>query len=201
MKTLKMYALMGTVIAAIFLVSCSKDEADDTFYSAPANVVSNDFSDQEKAGLILLVEKEKLHRDVYMAMANNCQLPLVGELCSCDENYMNLLSIKIDKYGLTNPLVGKEAGEYHDTNVQAVYDDFIENCGTGQYSMMQFAKLMEENDLDIIYEQLEIIEGNTDVMQLYVGLKDASVKQLNSIKDELELHANNGIPEADVDEF
>ena len=56
MKTLKAYALLGMFAAALLFAGCSKDDDDTQIYPA-----YNDLNSAEKAGIIEMVETEKLH--------------------------------------------------------------------------------------------------------------------------------------------
>lgn len=191
MKTLKSFALAGTLIAAILLVSCTKEDAKYfPMNSSSTNGSSIELNDLGKAGLLLLVEKEKLHRDVYLTMSEKCQLPFVSEFCNCDEKFMNLLVVKIEKYGLDNPIENLGVGEFKSSGIQAVYNQFTEDCELGETKMLNFVKQMEESILDDIRDNQENVAGNANFIQMYSQLYSASQNQLDLINNELGVHLN-----------
>jgi hypothetical protein len=185
MKTIQIFALAGTFLLAIFLGGCSKDEADTPFYSA-ANGTSKELTELEKAGLLSLLETEKFHRDVYSVIAERLQSPFFEELSAEDAILMDLLSIKVDKYGLVNPIVGVEAGSYSDAVIQNSYSEFIETNTSDLLTLVAYAEDMERSMIDQIETQQSLLSGNSDIVAAYDQMLKKSIAQLRLLADEME---------------
>jgi len=198
MKTLRFYALLGTLALAMVFVSCSKDETDAPFYSGP-NGTSKDLSSFEKAGLLSLVEKQKLHRDIYDAMAEKIQEPIFSILSQNDAQYMELLAIIVDKNGLDNPIVGKTAGEYEDSQIQAEYDAFMRSNNFGWNQMLIYARQMEEALIAEVQFHGANLSGNTEIMKIYDDLMNESQSQLEALNDEIKSVTNTILPDAELE--
>jgi hypothetical protein len=183
MKTLKFYAVATLVALAMVFVSCSKDELDTPFYTAD-NGVSKTLNNFEKNGLVSLLEKEKMHRDVYTWMNTQFPSEVFTQLAERDGHYMEVLSIKVDKYGIANPTVGKLPGEFVDASVQNQYNDFIRITTGDLVAMINKAQAMEEALIAEVQEQQSTLSGNTDIGQVYDGLLQESISQLNSLKND-----------------
>jgi hypothetical protein len=166
MKTLNFYALIGTLALAMVFVSCSKEEDDTPFYSA-TNGTSKQLSNIEKEGLLSLAEVQKMHRDVYDAIASETGQELFATLSEKDARLMEKLSVKIDKYGLPNPLIELGAGEYEDAGVQNTYNQFMRTSSFGLDEMLDFATAMEEDFINAVRAQKSSVVGNADIVQLY----------------------------------
>ena len=182
MKTMKIYALIGTVLVAMLCVSCSKDDDTD---ATPAPTTTN-LSDNEKAGLLQIVEIEKLHHDVYLCMAENNQCELFDDLCSCDKNFMDLLSYKVDIYKLENPLTERGTGVYANPDLQTKYNEFILISDSQLKEFLLFARQMEEYGLAQLETHLSQVDGNEDIAKLYSDIQEESKCQLEKIIEKIE---------------
>lgn len=180
MKTLKFYALLGTFALAMIIVSCSKDD-DDTSIS-PA---FNNLNDAEKAGLIEMVEVEKLHRDVYQLMNIQSPCDLFADLCNCDGDFMELLSEKIEKYKLENPTANYASGSYANVEFQNTYDSYMNMPDRKIINILKFAKDMEKQAITAAEKQVEIAQSE-EMKTLYTDILEQSKCQIEAITDKLE---------------
>lgn len=182
MKKLKMYAILSIMSLAMIFVSCSKDDDVNVPYTPSAN----ELNDAEKSGLIELVEIEKLHRDVYdnMNISNPCEL--FENLCNCDGNFMELLADKIEIYELDNPLTGNEKGVFSNNDIQIKYNHFLSISNSEMMDILTFVKDMEVQALLRIEEQINLMEGNADISEIYLNMLEESRCQISSIVDKIE---------------
>ena len=185
MKTVNFYAATVLVALAMIFVSCSKDEIDTPFYTAD-NGVSKVLSANEEAGLLNLLETEKMHRDVYDWIYSQYPSEVFADMAFRDGQAMELLSVKVDKYGLENPILGKLPGEFVDSHVQNQYNDFVRTTAGDLEAMIDQAKAMEAAFIDNVKEQQALLNGNVDIRDMYENLINTAVIQLNTLGDEKE---------------
>ena len=186
MKKLKIFALLGSLSLAVILVSCSTDDAvapsgnsgSADAYGSETGIASVDLSSNEKVCLLTLLEKQKLHRDLYDVMLENSQNEVFSMLSQSDETLMELLSIKADRYAIENPVLYKLPGEYDDSQIQAVYENFVQSKEFGLNQMLIYAQEMESEMIDEIHVHLAGVSGNPDIAQIYKNLIDKSEDQL-----------------------
>jgi len=183
MKTIKFYAVSTLVVLAMIFASCSKEELDTPFYTAD-NGVSKELNSFEKAGLLSLLEMQKMQRDVYYWMNTQYESPVFADLAHRDGQLMERLSIKVDKYGLVNPVVDKLIGEFEDASIQNQYNDFIRETAGDIESMIVEAQKMETSFIYEVETQQTNLSGNADIVQLYTDLIQESEAQLNSLNNE-----------------
>lgn len=181
MKTVKFYALLGTVLVALLFAGCSKDKED----IVPDTPTTN-LNDAEKAGLLEMIEIEKLHHDVYLLMAENNKCPLFDELCTCDKNFMTDLSAKIEKYNLENPLKERESGIYADYKLQAKYNEFLSISDARLQEFLAFARQLEEKAVAQVESHIAQVDGNEDIAEIYSNILEQSKCQLQTIVTKIE---------------
>lgn len=194
MKTLKFYAFIGTVLAAFILLGCAKEDDLTQTDSTQQNL-----SGQELDGLISLVEKQKLHRDVYLTLFNATNKPLFNELYQTDENMYMLLTDQIEDYGFKNPVLYFGIGEFRNPDIQNVYDDFQTAISSGIYQALEFAILMEESNAEEVNQYLGCIEDCQEIFCLCTDLLKVSYDQIEILESEME-EMINAAPDNPINE-
>lgn len=197
---MKSYAVPALLALVMIFASCSKDEVDTPFYTAD-NGTSKALTEYEKAGLVTLLETQKMHRDVYIWMNANADYPVFSDLSDCDCQLMEKLSITVDKYGLHNPTVGKEPGEFEDSYVQSQYNDIIRSTQGSVASMFTAAKAMEAAMIAEVREQQDALSGNADIGLVYADLIVQSENQLIQLDEESRKGGMIPIPRDPVKDF
>ena len=116
----------------------------------------------------------------------NAQSPcqLFEDLCECNENFMEVLSEKINKYKLDNPLDGRAAGEYANAKIQNTYDEFVSSPDRNLKNILQFALNVEEKSILLIEEQIEIARSE-EMKVIYNSILDEANCQVKFINDKI----------------
>jgi len=199
MKTTKIkisvYTLITVLSFALIFSSCTKDDELNT-PMATSSQSSNDLNVYEQIDLLYLVEKEKFHTDVYQSIIEANQLSFMGQLCSCDEDFMARLSIKLEKYGIDNPVADLPRGEYTDTRLQVLFNDFETIDLSNNAVAISYAKDMESEILVEMQQILDQLNGNEDLRNLYLEIQVKSEGQLEELQSFLK--SNPGYPIAGV---
>lgn len=186
MKTLKLYAFLGTVIAAMIFSGCSKDDdLDQSFYDASSKQSSESLTGQELEGLLYMAEKQKLQRDIYMGMYEKTLNPVFNELYLTDRNNFELVSETIEFYGQKNPVLNKGVGDFKRSEIQAVYDEFNSTVYTDLIEMLDFAIKMEHGTASEVRSFMSEVNGNENISRMYTELLSDLYKQLDILNSEL----------------
>ena len=189
MKTLKNFALFSALAFAIILAGCSED--DD------ANVVpyKKNLNNAEKAGLFELAQVEQLHNDIYAEMNITYPCDLFEELCACDGDFAQELSELIEEYRLENPNDGRTRGHYENENVQNTFNEYLVISTETLSILLEFAQTMEKQAQKLLTEQINLVEGNEDVIELYEKILEESKCQAEAIKNKLDGQENSVLPD------
>ena len=187
MKTTKIrisvYTLITVLSFAMIFSSCTKDDELNS-PMVTSSQSSNDLNFYEQEDLLYLVEKEKFHSDVYRTIIEANQLAFIGQLCNCDENFVSRLSIKIEKYGIDNPIADMERGEFINSRLYNMFKEFETLDMTNDAVTIGYAKDMEAEIMSEMQLFLDRLSGNEDLHFLYLEIQEKSEAQL----DELELY-------------
>lgn len=184
MKTSKLFSFLSAIVVTLLLVSCSEDDAAIPNQS-PLTSDSQELSSEQKSFLLSIIEIQKLHRDVYNIMTDRVQDQFFVTLSEGDSQFMERLSIEVDKYGLVNPVTDKNGGEYINAQIQTIYDNFIHSENFSLEQNFQFALEMEENLIEDIKLHQETVYGNPGMVQTYIDLMKESLSQKRSLDIEL----------------
>jgi hypothetical protein len=189
MKTTKInssiFTLCVILTLGIILSSCSKENDLD----APmihSTTVNDDLTSIEQDDLLNLLEKEKFHRDVYQTIYDANQLSFVTQFCNCDDAFMTKLSIKVDKYGLENPVANKAIGEFESANLQHRFTAFESLDLNDELVALEFARDMESEMISEIQRVLEQLDGNNDLRSIYVNIQASSEAQYDELGEQLD---------------
>ena len=127
-----------------------------------------------------------MHRDVYEWIYSQFPSDVFADMARRDGQAMELLSIKVDKYGLVNPIEGKLPGEFTDVNVQEQYNEFVRTTTGNLEAMIDQARAMEEAFIACVQEQESLLSGNADIQAIYQDLIENASVQLNILADSKE---------------
>lgn len=181
MKTTKSIAVTALAIIAMILTSCTKDEEGPAIkgFHPP----TPELSDAEKAGLVTLLETQKLHRDVYNWMDAQLGEAEFASLASHDARIMERLSVKVDKLGLDNPILDKAEGEFAESHIQAQYFDILRKTEGTLSGMIHQAKIMETALIIEVNSQKGFSTGNPEIEAILAELGEAASSQLKDLND------------------
>lgn len=171
MKTLKLNTsintLMSVLIAALVMISCSKNDDDLSTNMASYESSSKSLSDVEKNDLRFMVEKAKLMKNVYQVMHDTYQTDLFKAIADCKEKHMILFGVRLSKYDVEDPTAYMADDQFASSELQQAYDDFIAERPTDLTQSMLYLKGLEEDHIACIETSLAQIEGNGDIVNVY----------------------------------
>ncbi len=141
-------------------------------------------STDEATTLSFMREEEKMARDVYLNMAELWTLPPFTNIAQSEQQHMDALKAKLDKYGLPDPAMA-EIGAFKNTELQTLYDDLMDRGETSYLEALRVGGMIEEVDI----EDLEITIAATshaDLDQVYGNLLRGSRNHLRAFAREIE---------------
>jgi hypothetical protein len=175
MKT-KFFIAMAMIIA-LLSVSCSDDEN---------NTTSVALTQDEKDGLLFMLEEEKLARDTYVYMYNLWGITQFNNIKDSEQSHMDAIVTILEQNGIEYTILPQ--GEFLNEDLQNFYDQFVINGQISSSNALQIGATIE--DLDIV--DLEDYISNTTnsvVIAAYESLQCGSRNHLRSFVSSIE---NNG---------
>lgn len=148
-------------------------------YSATA--FAQTLSENEKAGILLMREEEKMARDVYQSLNEKWdQMPFV-HISESEINHMARMKLLIDKYQLKDP-VEKNAdkrGAFDNQQLKKLYDELITSGKVSLEAAFRAGAKVEEVDIRDLKEALANT-SNAEIKSTYTDLINASENHLRA---------------------
>jgi hypothetical protein len=134
----------------------------------------------EAADLQYMREEEKLARDVYEALAAKWPSAAVFDrIAQSEERHMDAVKVVLDRYGITDPAAGKQAGVYTNAELQKLYDTLVARGSQSLQAALAVGVQIETTDIADL--QRAIAEtANADLDRLYGNLLRGSQNHLRA---------------------
>lgn len=145
----------------------------------PQSLLEAQVSNEEAAGMIFMVEEEKLAHDLYLALNEQWPMRIFTNIAAAEQTHMDAVRGLLDLYGLDDPTIGQPAGVFQDPNLQALYDDLLAAGSASLVAALQAGVTVEEADIADLDERL----AQTDepaIAQVYTHLRTGSIHHLNA---------------------
>jgi len=161
-------------------------------------------SEDEINGLLYMVEEEKLARDVYLTLYNETGLIVFRNIASSEQRHMDAVLGLIEKYNLAAPDTLNEVGVFENPELQALYDQLVEQGSQSTVDALKVGALIEETDINDLEDWIAKTD-NEDIKQVYSNLMAGSENHLRAFVRNLEAqgvsYTAQVLPQEQVDEI
>lgn len=137
----------------------------------------------EKESLLYMREEEKLARDVYNAFYTRYGLRVFSNITTSEQAHMDAVLTLLNRYGLADPAAAAP-GVFNNDDLQALYDDLIDQGNASLTAALQAAALIEETDIADLQDGLGLI-NHADLRAVYNNLLRASQNHLRAFSRQL----------------
>jgi hypothetical protein len=127
--------------------------------SNQAALVVGNLTAAEEQVLLYMRQEEMLARDVYQAMGDLWGDVIFEHVASSEQTHMDAILGLLNKYGLEDPTAGREAGQFADSELQALYDQFLAQGSQSLEAALRVGALIEEIAI------LDLQAGLTDTLR------------------------------------
>jgi hypothetical protein len=153
------------------------------------NLTAGTLTDAEQAGLLYMVEEEKLARDVYQFLAGKWDLAIFSTIAQSEQTHMDALLGVIDAAGLTSPVSGS-AGIFSNSNLQALYNELTAKGGLSMADALLVGGAIEELDIRDLQSYISAT-SNSELSRVYSNLLSGSNNHLQAFAREYELQTGS----------
>lgn len=154
-------------------------ESDLTMDMLDRNRVSSDLTDEELKGVVRMREEEKLARDVYLTLALNWDEKVFENIAKSEQTHMNAVYSLIVRYGATDPVTNDLVGVFTSSDMQKLYDDFVNQGRQSKEESFKVGAAVEELDIFDLKGLLEKTDKD-DVRFVYGNLSRGSRNHLRA---------------------
>jgi hypothetical protein len=163
--------LASAMIIALFTVSCDDNENNNTV----SNTIS--LTEEEKVGLLFMLEEEKLARDTYIYMNNLWSLNQFNNIKNSEQTHMDAIKTILDQNNIDYTILSE--GQFENENLQNLYNQFVIDGQVSSSNALQIGATIE--DLDIVDLEDYINESTNQVLiSTYQSLQCGSRNHLRS---------------------
>ena len=137
----------------------------------------------EKESLLYMREEEKLARDVYNTFYDRYGLRVFSNIAASEQAHMDAVLTLLNRYGLADPAAAAP-GVFNNDDLQALYDDLIDQGSQSLTAALQAAVLIEETDIADLQDGLALT-SHADLRAVYNNLLRASQNHLRAFSRQL----------------
>jgi hypothetical protein len=130
-------------------------------------------------------EEEKLARDVYLALYERWEVQTFANIAGSEDTHMEAVKTLLDRYGLSDPVEGKAAGEFLNEELQALYDQLLDQGNRSLVDALKVGAAIEEIDILDLEEYIAQTD-KADIQRVYESLMRGSRNHLRAFVSSLE---------------
>ena len=132
-----------------------------------------------KAQLKYLVEEEKLARDVYTTLYVKTGLRQFANINEAEQTHMDLVKGLLVTYGVKDPTVGREIGQFKNVELRKLYKKLIADGSTSLTAALAVGVAVEKADIADLKKMLKVSQP-TDIKFVLDRLLAGSRKHLTA---------------------
>jgi len=151
-------------------------------------------SAEEETGLLYMREEEKLAHDVYAHLYTLWGQQIFDNIAQSESTHTDSVKALLDQYGLVDPAADTAAGEFTNTDLQALYDQLVEQGKTSLEEALKVGALIEEVDIQDLQEQIAQTD-NEAITLVYENLMKGSRNHLRAFVRNLDRQGTTYSPE------
>ena len=141
-------------------------------------------SEEETRGLTFMLQEERLAHEVYVWMYETWGHRIFDNISAAESRHMAALSGLVETYGV-DVADADEAGIFANADLQALYNQLIEQGEESLAAALRAGALVEEVDIEDLLEQIDNTD-NVGVKQVYENLLQASHRHLRAFVRQLD---------------
>jgi len=167
------------------------DEDNNTYVDPAAldhafsGIATTDLSEAEEEGLSFMREEEKLARDVYLMLYEQWGIRIFQNIAKAEETHMSAVAGLLERYGIPDPAADTAVGVFTNPELQALYDQLMEEGSQSLADALRVGALVEEVDIIDLEDYIDQTD-NEDLLLVYQNLLKGSYNHLRAFTSTLE---------------
>ncbi len=111
------------------------------------------------ADLLTWVEEEKVALDLYTAFAAQYDVRTFANIARAEEQHMAAVRALLTTYGLEDPSLGTEVGEFRSAELQALYDQLLADGSVSLDAALAVGRTVELDDIALLERTLGDVQA------------------------------------------
>lgn len=199
MKTLdfKLSTLPFSLLSLILFTACSnelitEDPSDDIN-------VNESLSETDQDALLFMLEEEKLARDTYFYLDDLWSINQFANIKNSEQKHMDAVEVLLQEYNIAYTIL--PAGEYENTELQELYNSFVDQGKSSLSDALQIGATIEDLDIVDLENNIKVSE-NQSIINVFQQLLCGSRNHLRAFVMAIESNQEIYIPQfLNIDDF
>lgn len=153
------------------------------WFLIPVSNSAQTLTSEEKNGIMLMREEEKLAHDVYLHLYEKWELPIFSNISNAETRHFNAIGNLIENFELKDPSL-ESSGKFQCHELQHLYDSLTLNGSQSLIAALQVGAFIEEVDIEDL-QQLIGQTSNENITKVYGNLLRASGNHLRAFTGQL----------------
>jgi len=166
----------------------SLEDIIECIYNCVNSMPVEDLSDSEVATLNYVREEEFLARDVYIKMYELYNIPVFNNISKSEFIHTTAMKALLEKYNLPDPGAGHEIGVFNNPDIQALYDELVEQGNNSLNDALFVGATIEDVDIADLIEHIENDVNNQDIGYALSQLWRGSRNHMRAFSAHLAFH-------------
>ncbi len=161
---------------------------DASDYIVAHNQVSalpiENLSQEEKDGLVMMREEEKLAHDVYITLYEKWQNNIFRNIASSESTHTDAVRYLIERYNLEDPVKDNAVGIFSNQIFSKLYRELVEKGNNSLSDALFVGATIEDLDIKDLQDLISKT-NNQDILVVYDNLSRGSRNHLRSFTKQL----------------
>ena len=144
-----------------------------------ATYASGTLTDDQRAELVFMVQEEKLALDLYTAFGAEHDVRPFTRIAGAEARHMDAVRTLLGTYGIDDPTIGLDAGEFVDPALTSMYDTLLAQGMTSVDQALAVGRAVEADDVAALGEAAAGLTAE-DVAHVYARLLAGSERHLTA---------------------
>lgn len=149
-----------------------------------ANLPMETLSTEERAGLIMMREEEKLAHDVYITLYEKWGVNAFNNIAKSELTHTESVRYLLEKYDIEDPVKENTVGVFSSQVFSDLYNELVSKGEESLVSALMVGATIEDLDIKDLNE-LSAKVDNQDILEIYANLNRGSRNHLRSFSRQL----------------
>lgn len=159
-----------------------------------ADIPKSPLNEEEKKGLILMREEEKLARDVYTTLGDTWGIPIFYNISRAEQVHTDAVKALLDRYDIEDPVKNDATGIFTSPELAKLYKELTDKGSKSLMDALEVGATIEDLDIKDLNELLSKTD-NEDITVTYKNLNKGSRNHMRAFTRQLYNRGENYQPQ------
>ena len=159
-----------------------------------AGIPKASLNEEEKEGLILMREEEKLARDVYITLGNTYGIPVFKNISRAEQTHTDAIKALLERYNIDDPVKDNTVGVFTSPELSGLYKTLTDKGSKSLMDALMVGATIEDLDIKDLNELIKKSD-NEDIIVTYKNLNKGSRNHMRAFARQISNRAGSYKPQ------